>query len=517
MNDLFQKLRAGLQGTSAGTRIVAVLVGLGLLAVLGAAGVLVNRPHYAIAFSGLDDHEVAQVNKALSDAGIAFEVSQPPGPFVVFVDDAARTRAYMAVYGAGALDKPLEGILSDGGVASVFNSAEERAQGVRKREWQEMEKMLEELDFVVAASVRSAPPSGSPLLGARSLPLTASVTLRVAGGRELAPAQAATVANLVSRGLGVARRDLTISDQNGTSLYDGETAAEKSLGVEDLLAQQAEHDRKLSEQANALLSDILGPGKARVSVSSEWDNAQSTQQKETAAKGAVVQETKTTSEKPVGGASGSMDAVAGLSSNTLDPDSPLTGATGATGDAEAPAPEPLFEKTSEEKKDYAPSTVREQRVRLLPELARLSVALFLDQSIPAAQKADLESAIKAAVGFVEERDAFSSVTLSFAPAPAPAETVAPGAAPAEPSAPNPLLELLLRHGVEIAAAAVFLVLLLKSLKGARRGAAAAAATDQALDPELLARAQVHELLESDPARVGEILSRWAREEPVKAR
>ena len=37
-----------------------------------------------------------------------------------------------------------------------------------------------------------------------------------------------------------------------------------------------------------------------------------------------------------------------------------------------------------------------------------------------------------------------------------------------------------------------------------------------VDPELLAQAQVQELLTSDPKRVGEILSQWARDAKVGA-
>jgi hypothetical protein len=61
--------------------------------------------------------------------------------------------------------------------------------------------------------------------------------------------------------------------------------------------------------------------------------------------------------------------------------------------------------------------------------------------------------VKAAVGFSEERDAFSSAVLPFAVPPAaeaPAES-----APEEPSQPNPLVETLLQRGVEIASALVF--------------------------------------------------------------
>jgi hypothetical protein len=38
-----------------------------------------------------------------------------------------------------------------------------------------------------------------------------------------------------------------------------------------------------------------------------------------------------------------------------------------------------------------------------------------------------------------------------------------------------------------------------------------------LDPALLARAQIDELVRSNPRRVGEILSRWASEETAGAR
>ncbi len=512
MNELFKQLLSGLKGASSGSKAVALLVGASLLTILALAAWVANRPHYELAFSGLTDHEVAQVNKALSEASIPFRVSQPPAPFVVYVDRDDRSAAYMAAYGAGALDKPLKGILSESGVASVFNSAEERAQGVRKREWEEMEKMLEELDFVVSARVRTAPGESSPLDLRRALPATASVTLRVAGGAELSGAQTATVANLVSRGLGIGRESLVISDQAGQSLYDGEPRAEGELEASDLLAHQAEYDRRLAGAANAVLEEILGANKARVTISSDWDYSRSTLHTEKAQKGAVLQETRTTSEKPVSGAPGAEPV--GLSANTLDPDAPDAGSVG-----DVAAAEPLLEKTSEQRTEYAPSVAREERVRFVPELKRLSVALFLDQSLPEPQKKGLESAVKAAVGFDEERDGFSSVVLPFA-APPVAET-APTADEDVPRRPSPLVETLLRRGVEIASALVFLALLLRSLKGVRRPRSAlerpAPAAEGALDPELLARAQVEELLRSDPARVGEVLSRWAREEPAASR
>ena len=91
------------------------------------------------------------------------------------------------------------------------------------------------------------------------------------------------------------------------------------------------------------------------------------------------------------------------------------------------------------------------------------------------------------------------------------------------------MELLLTRGVEIVAALAFVLVLLKSLKGPKsagakggsgaRGGAGGADTEPQveLDPALVARAQIDELVKSNPRKVGEILSRWASEDTVGAR
>ena len=489
------------------------MIALGVVISVGA--VVSNRPDYQIAFSGLTDHEVAKVNKALSEDGLSFRVSQPPAPFTVFVDEDDRSQAYKSVYGAGALDKPLKGIMSDPGVASVFSSAEERQQGVRKREWEEMEKMLEVLDFVVSAKVRTSPGNASPLGLADANPTTASVTLRIAGDVALSPGQAQTVANLVSRGLGVDKQHLMVSDQSGVALFDGAEFGDDARDVEDLLAHQAQHDTRLMTAANSVLDSILGPNKARVTVSSEWDFAQSTTRTETpVGKGTLVSQQKTTSERPVFDPASSSAAPAGVAGNAVDP------AAAVPARADRPL-DAVLEKTSEESTQYRPTVTTQEQVRFVPELRHLSVALFLDASIPAEEVADLEAAIKTSVGFQEARDEFSSVVLAFAvPAVPEAEE---GAGADEPDAgPSPLVNTLLRRGVEIVTALVFVFLLLKSLRSTNRPAAEEAGAEgkptaeQDVDPELLARAHVEELLKSDPEKVGEILARWARD-PAGAR
>jgi len=107
-----------------------------------------------------------------------------------------------------------------------------------------------------------------------------------------------------------------------------------------------------------------------------------------------------------------------------------------------------------------------------------------------------------------------------------------------PGEPNPALELFLTRGVEIVAALAFVVMLFLALRGGKKprkgraaGGAGAGATsaaggmggsgagaggleipDEEIDPVLLARTQIEEIVRTDPRRVGEILSRWASDE-----
>ncbi len=511
MNDLLKHLLDQLKRADGGSKVVAALVGLALAAAIGVAAVVANEPDYQSTFTGLSARESAAVSKALSDAGIPFRVSQPPGPFTVFVDEGDHSAALAAAYGSGALDKPLKGILTDSGVTSVFMGNAERMQLVQKREWEEVEGMLEELDYVVSATVRAAPADATPFSPGDRSRATAAVTLTMLDGQWLSRDQAMTVARLVSNALGVPEENLTIADHSGRSPYDPREE-EQEAQAKNLLTIKLDYDRRMADSTNLILADILGPNKARVTINSEWELEQSTTRTETSGKGGILSETKNTTEtpwpqSPVPG------GVVGLDSAPVDPGTVDPNATAAV----APS-EPPVSKTSEERKEYKPTVTTVQSVRSHEVLKHQSIALYLDDSIDQARRGELEEAIKASVGYLDGRDAFSRANLAFYVPEVPAE---PPAAEESSPAPSPLLELVLRRGVEIVAALVFVVLLLKSLRSsgkvkARTAAASAGTDEERIDPELLARRQVEELLRADPEKVGQILASWARDERATA-
>ena len=536
MSDLLSTILRELKQATGATKALVALVAAVVVGMIGVAAVVSNRPDFQPAFSGLSAAEMSAVTRALSEAGIAFEVSQPPQPFLVFVDKGDRADAMAAAYGAGALDKPIGGILADQGAASIFLGNEERQQAVRKREWQETEGMLETLDFVISARVRTSPRDPRQLLGRPSAPTTASVTLQLRHHSQMDDEQADVVAKLVSRGLGVDPMNIVISDQAGT-LYDGSGQDKNEQMLDDHLDYKRTYDEETRSRVNDALLSVLGPDKAFVLIDSQWDFDQSVTRTETTAKGQVVSEETVKTEQPLLSNNSGPGGVTGLSSNTA-PGEVNTGsgdpsASGGT----AQAADPPVSTSEETSKTYMPSRTLSERVQNAPLLTRLSVALFVDESVDDTQLEKLKSLVSSSVGLDSQRnDILTAERLPFL-VPEVAEGDGEGAdatAAEAPAEPNPLMETLLTRGVEIVSAVVFLLFLMKSLKTAKKASDAASApplvtrvapdgtitevpADQEpeIDPELLARVQVEKLLESDPDKVGEILSSWARGEDAE--
>src|SRR5205814_6287294 len=175
MKDILTSLKQQIAGASTTSKIVVVAALLVLVAVFAVMSNLASRPSFVLLYSGLDAQHAATVQSALASANVRYQVSQPPAPFVIHIDESQFYAGQNAVALSGALERAPEGIQTNGsGAAQVFLSAGERAQNVLKREWQELEKQLEELDFVQRARVSTSTPDPSPLR--KTAPMTVAVT-----------------------------------------------------------------------------------------------------------------------------------------------------------------------------------------------------------------------------------------------------------------------------------------------------------------------------------------------------
>ena len=522
MKNLLAQLFSKFESAPMATKAILGGVLLGLLGIAAAALTLANRPHYELLRSGLSADEFARVGEALAGAQVEWRGSQPPGPFVIWVDRSDRARAFDAVMLSGALKDKAGGILSDGssGMGSVFMYSKEREQLTRKKEWQDMESLLEFQDFIQQARVRTSAVEDGPF--GRRAELSASVMIITRHNASLTRAQGHTVAELVRSGLGIRPENVIVADHMGTTVYNGPSDSDGAKSLADWVERAEGEDQRLADEANQLLEQILGPGLARVTVLSDWDYDQSTTLADSADPKlkATVQEQKVSSETPVYGnnyAGGQVGVSSNLADNTnfgVNDAGVVDITTGGSGSVIQPG----TATTSEENRTYAPSRVLSETVRRAPVRKRMSVSLWIDETL-GSQAGALADAVKAAVGFDTVRnDQFQAVEVPFVEL--PEEEAAPEA-PLD--APTPFwLELLLNRGIELVAAIVFAFVLLSTLKKGKTPKelipvaspeeSSAQAADADPDPELLALEKVRSLLENEPEKVGELLTTWARGE-----
>ncbi|MFT7670490.1 MAG: flagellar biosynthesis/type III secretory pathway M-ring protein FliF/YscJ [Planctomycetota bacterium] len=494
------------------TQITLVLGTLAIFAVAGISSWLANRPDMVLLWSELASPQAAEYKKALAQANIAF-ISSPPPENGIWVNASQRIDAEAQV-ALGGFMPTLKGIqVSDGGVGSAFLSARNRGQQADKREWQECEKQLERLNFVHQATVCSSARESSPFMSGTNP--TISVTLELVHGFALDVSQARTVATLVRSRFNVPLENITIVDQHGNLLHDG---AEEGQGLngKDLFALQRRYDSDAERRANQNLEMAFGKGMAHVTVNSTWsyDEFESILESALPDLSAPYYVSKSSSENS--DASSSIGGPAGVSSNiTQNFGNESAGVGGATEGS----------GTTESKDEITRSVVgrsTEHRLSRTPKVTRIAVSLIADESI-AGKLTELEGMVKAAVGFDEMRnDYFESYTTTLASVTRDADGAPIMPKEPEPAAPpNRYLELAIKHGVEILAALAFLFVLMKSLKGVKQaagntGGAHASAADQLdamlepqpIDMEMLARAQVEDLVRSDPEKVSSILASW---------
>jgi len=517
MKSLLDNLTSIIAGTSHSVRVT---IGIALLAMLGAAGYSgyrASNPHFEMLYGDLDTNTASKMGAALAAAGVRFQISQPPGPHALYVEAGSEYLAQNAIALSGASESSPTGIITSSEGSSVFDGANERYQKSMKREWEEMENQLRLLRFVSTARVTTSIPDRSPFRRDKSQ--TVAVTLVLQGNSDLSKRQAMTVAKLVRFRFDVPRENVIISDQFGNSVYDGDEQAGMG-GPMDVQESRARFERELQNKANTILDKVLGEGAAYVVVNSEWSYEQKETVRESYDPKATVEVSKDTEKTttPVGAGGEAARPIAG---NAIG--GPVGTAGNLASEAQPAAAKPVASATSEAttKSERTKTIVGKETEHLLshlPILQRISVSLFLDESL-ADRKEDLVASVQAAVGFVEGRDTFAApFVMPFASLDRDEEgNIVRPEPPALPEEPSAMFGLVLKHGIEVIAALGFLFVLMKALKGgdpAKEKGVDTTSSEELNEVELerLAIAQVEELVRSEPERVAEILSAWALED-----
>src|SRR5205814_2775084 len=131
----------------------------------------------------------------------------------------------------------------------------------------ELARTIKALDRVQAARVHLVLPE-RPLFAREKAEASASIVLKVRGGLEAQQVRA--IRHLVASAVnGLKPERVSVVDEAGRLLADGAAGDEASgAGAEE---RQANLERRLREQIESIVSSVVGPGRARVQLTADFD------------------------------------------------------------------------------------------------------------------------------------------------------------------------------------------------------------------------------------------------------
>jgi flagellar M-ring protein FliF len=227
----------------------------------------VTAPQMSPLFTDLSVEDSAAIVKDLERQAIPYEIKNDGAIIMVPRDKLTRVRMKLA---EGGMPK-------GGGVGyEIFDKSDtlgatsfvQNINHLRALEG-ELSRTIKAIDRVQAARVHLVLPE-RPLFSRDKVEPSASIVLRVRGALE--PQQIRAIRHLAASAVnGLKPQRVSIVDEAGNLLADGAAEGIGSGGGADGQERQASFERRLREQIESIVSQVVGPGRARVQLSAEFD------------------------------------------------------------------------------------------------------------------------------------------------------------------------------------------------------------------------------------------------------
>lgn len=497
--NFLQNIRAVWQKTSLIQRALLIAVVLTFVIV----GVLLTywarRPDMTILYHGLAPEEASKITEKISEQGIAYELRAGGTSIYAPKKKVYQLRLDMAKEGLpeggqkgyGIFDKEKIGVSPFVQTVNLKRALEE-----------ELAMSIQMINGVVHARVHIVSAERT-LFSSQADETTASVILRLKPGYRISALNIAAITHLVAGGVeGLNSEDVTVIDSEGRLLsYKSDQAMASGAGTVADYKERVEQN--LADKVEDMLTVVLGPGRATVSVSAVIDmNSVSTVTTKYEPKGVAAKEEITTGSE--------------------------TGASSVSADGK-PAVPGSNKKDETILTEYQVGETRTQEVILPGKIKTLTVAAFVDlspadvneagtgvQAATIMELSDVEEIIKNALG-LRETDLLKVVDTKFH---RPAELLIDE----EPS--NWPRYIAIARQVSLGIMAICALLVLRIFSGARKKMASTAAAGALAGaggaagllpagvegPEPLAvRKQITSALQSNPEQVKQLFSSWLEE------
>ena len=389
----------------------------------------VTSPQIIPLFTDLNYDDSAAIVKELERQGVPYELRNDGNIVMVPHDRVARLR--MALAG--------DGLPKGGGVGyEIFDKSDalgttsfvQNVNNLRALEG-ELSRTIRAIDRVQAARVHLVMPE-RPLFSRDKVEPSASIVLKVRG--TLDPQQVRAIRHLVASAVsGLKPQRISIVDEAGHLLADG--ASDDGNGGEVTADERRmAFEKRLREQIEAIVSSVVGPGRARVEVSADFDFNRITQTSDKYdPDGRVVRSSQTREET---------SATNDNRENQVTVGNEIPGGGGAgnqqrqqqpgAGGAEANATPRDQSRKSEEIVNYEISKTTKTEVIEGGRVSRISLAVLVDGTYSKNDKGEvtyqprskeeidqITALVRTAIGFDQKRgDQVEVVNLRFAEMPA---------------------------------------------------------------------------------------------------
>ena len=379
----------------------------------------VTTPQMTTLFTDLSVEDSSAILKDLERQAIPFELRNDGAVIMVPKDKVMRLRMKLA---EGGLPK-------GGGVGyEIFDKSDalgttsfvQNINHLRALEG-ELARTIRAIDKVQGARVHLVLPE-RPLFARDAPEPSASIVVRVRGSLE--PQQIRAIRHLVASAVnGLKPQRVSIVDESGQLLADGASGeTDNAIGDE----RRAGFEKRMRNEVEAIVSSVVGAGRARVQLSADFDFNKITKTSDSFdPEGRVLRSSQTREE----------------SSATAETNGQVTVGNelpGNAGQGAAPAARDQSKKT-EETNNYEISRTTKTEVTEAGRVNRISVAVLVDGSYTKNEKGEMvyqernkdqldriATLVRSAIGFDQKRgDQVEVVNLKFAEGP----IVAPVAEP----------------------------------------------------------------------------------------
>jgi flagellar M-ring protein FliF len=371
----------------------------------------VTTPQMTTLFTDLSVEDSSSIIKDLERQAIPFELRNDGAAIMVPKDKVTRLRMKLA---EGGLPK-------GGGVGyEIFDKSDalgttsfvQNINHLRALEG-ELARTIKAIDRIQAARVHLVLPE-RPLFSRETPEPSASIVLRVRGALEAAQVRA--IRHIVASAVnGLKPQRVSIVDEAGQLLADGSGDPNDSAVGDE---RRAGFEKRMRNQVEAIVSSVVGTGRARVQLSADFDYNKTTQTSDRFdPEGRVLRSSQSREEST---STGERDGQVTVN-NELPGNQQNGGAAGARDQS----------KKSEETNNYEISRTTKTEVTEAGRVNRISVAVLVDGIYSKNEKGEMvyqertkdqldriAALVRSAIGFDQKRgDQIEVVNLKFAEGP----------------------------------------------------------------------------------------------------